>query len=135
MTKKTYFMAILFALVMQSMSVWANTLSISPVSLYRRHAPKLDGTLKPSKAPANLSIPLTVYLDEDTRKLTVTALADGDFTYYIYNDSGDILSQGILNCIVNSDYSIDLWLCNNGEFSIVFMHQENTYEGTFEIEL
>ena len=134
MTKKIYFVAILFAFVMQSMSVWSNTNGISPVNLYRKCSPKIDVYHKPSKAPANFSIPLAVFLDEDAQQLRVASYSDADFTYYIYNDSGDILSQGILNCIVNSDYSIDLWSCHSGEYTIVFMHEGNTYEGTFGID-
>lgn len=134
MTKKIYLGAILIAFVMQSMSAWSNTLGISPVNLYRKYAPKLDGNAKPTKAPANFSIPLTVYLDEDNHQLMVTSISDGDFTYYIYDDCGNVVTQGIINCTVNQVLSLGLWICQSGVFSIVFTNDGNTYEGVFAIE-
>lgn len=134
MKKKIYLVAILIAFVMQSMSAWSNTLGISPVNLYRKYAPKLDGNAKPTKAPANFSIPLTVYLDEDNHQLMVTSISAGDYTYYIYDDCGSVVTQGVIYCSVNTTFTIDLWLCQAGLFSIVFTNEGNIYEGEFEIE-
>lgn len=134
MKKKIYLVAILTALIMQSMGAWSNTLGISQVNLYRKYAPKLDGNAKPTKAPANFSIPLTVYLDKDNHQLKVTSISDGDFTYYIYDEYGNVVTQDVINCSSNTIIYIDLWLCQSGVFSIVFTNDGNTYEGEFEIE-
>lgn len=134
MTKKIYFMAILFAFLMQSMSVWSNTNGISPVSMYRKHAPKLDGNPKPSKAPANFNIPLAVFLDEDSQQLIVTPLADGDYTYNIYDGCGSVVTQRLIKCTANDSFSIDLCLCQSGFFTVEFVVEGNAFEGEFEIE-
>ena len=134
MKKKICFLAILFAFVMQSTSVWSNTLGISPVSMYRKYVPKLDGNLKPSKAPANLTVPFIVFLDEDNQQLMVTSISAGDYTYCIYDNCDSVVTQGVICCSVNTTFTIDLWLYQAGLFSIVFTNEGNIYEGEFEIE-
>ena len=131
MTKKIYFVAILFAFVMQSMSIWANTLSVSPVNMYRKYSPKLDGTPKPSKAPVNFSIPLSVFLDEDARQLIVTSVSDGDLDYCIYDENDEVISQGILSCNNIDDCVINLGFCSYGTYNIEVSYNEHVYEGTF----
>jgi len=133
MKKKICSGIILLAFVLQSVSVWSATINVSPVYLYYKSTPKLDGNPRPSRAPAKFNTPFTVYIDESKRQLSVTSIASGDFTYFIYNDSGEILTQGILDCVENTNHTIDLWSCQSGIFIIVFIYNGNTYEGTFEV--
>lgn len=131
MKKRICFMAILFAFAMQSVSVWAATQSVTPVYLHYKHTPKLDGMPRPSKAPANYTIPLSVVLDDDNQQLLVTALADGQFTYYIYNDGNGVITQGVLNFSGNGSYTIDLGLCCSGEYELVVVYNDHVFSGTF----
>lgn len=73
----------MLAIAMQSLTLWAATASIQPVSLYYSSTGRLGYNPKPSKAPAQYNIPLSVVLDEDSQQLLITTLVDGDFTYYI----------------------------------------------------
>lgn len=133
MRKNIKLLAIMFAFAMQSMTMWSATTSMYPVSLYHRPTGWTGDNPKPSKAPANYTIPLSVILDEENQQLLVTAFAEGQFTYYIYNESGDIVSQGVLNCNNNGSYVINLGLCSYGTYTIAVTYNEHTYIGTFEI--
>lgn len=133
MRKNIKLLAITFAFAMQSMTMWAATTSVYPVSLYYQQGPLLGNNPKPTKAPAHFSIPLSIVLDEESQQLLVTALADGEFTYYIYNESDEIVSQGVLICSNNSCYSINLGFFSFGTYYIAVTYNEHTYGGTFDI--
>lgn len=133
MRKNIKLLAIIFALAMQSVTMWAATTSMEPVYLSYRHEPVLGDNPKPSKAPVNYTIPLSVILDEENQQLLVTALAEGQFTYYIYNEGNEVITQGILNCCNNGEYTIDLGLCYNGEYELVVIYNNHVFRGTFEI--
>lgn len=132
MRKNIKLLAIMFAFAMQSMTMWSNP--TSTVSLYYRRVPNLGNNPKPSKAPANYVIPLSVILDEENHQLLVTALAEGQFTYYIYNEGNEVITQGILNCYNNGEYTIDFGLCCSGEYELVVIYNDHVFSGTFEID-
>ena len=113
MRKNIKLLAIMFAFAMQSMTMWSATTSMYPVSLYHRPTGWTGANPKPSKAPANYTIPLSVFLDDENQQLLVTALAEGEYTYYIYNESNEIVSQGVLNCSNNGSYGINLRFCGS----------------------
>lgn len=131
MTKKISFFAILFAFVMESMGAWASTGDSTPVDLDYIHPPIVNGNTKPSKAPAINIIPLTVLLDDDN--LIVTTLFEGDYDYYIYDDCGEVVTSGSLNCVEDGNYYIDLGMCQSGTYTVVFVYEGRSFEGTFEI--
>lgn len=133
MRKNIRLLAIMFAFTMQSLTLWAATTSIQPVSLYYTSTGRLGNNPKPSKAPAHYSIPFSVILDDDNQQLLATALAEGEFTYYVYNESDEIISQGILNCSNNGSYVINLGFCSYGTYRITVTYNEHTYVGMFEI--
>lgn len=95
MTKKICFMAILFALLIQSTNMWSATQSVSPVYLYYKHTPKLDGNPKPSKSPANYNLSLNVSFNAESQQLVMEDSSDEVYTYYILNGNEEVVSQGI----------------------------------------
>lgn len=131
MTKKIYVWAILLAFVMQSMNVWSETSSALPVYLYSKHTPKLDGNPKPSKAPAYIS--LSVFLDEETKQLIITDTSNRVYTYSIYNENEEIISQGLLDCASNENLYIDLGNFQSGTYYIAIFDDSVTYIGAFEL--
>lgn len=133
MRKGIKLLAIMFAFAMQNVTMWAATTSIQPVPLHYTPTGRLGNNPKPSKAPARYSIPLSVVLEDDNQQLLVTALAEGEFTYYIYNESEEVITQGVLTCSNNGYYSINLGLCSYGTYSIVVTFNNQSYVGTFEV--
>lgn len=133
MTKKIYVWAILLAFVMQSMNAWSKTSSLSPVCLYNKHTPKLDGNPKPSKAPANFVLTLSVFIDEDSQQLVMYDPLGETYAYYIYNENEEVISQGVLD-FSNSEYcTVDLWTYQSGTYVITIIYNGYTYSGTFEM--
>lgn len=133
MRKNIKLLAIMFAFAMQSMTVWSATTSMYPVSLYHMPTGWTGDNPKPSKAPANYTIPLSVILDDENQQLLVTALAEGEYTYYIYNEGNEVISQGFLNCCNNGEYTIDLGLCCSGEYELVVIYNDHAFSGAFEM--
>lgn len=126
-------LAIMFAFAMQSTTTWAAADTGTNVSLHYYPSAWLGNNPKPSRAPAKFSIPLTVLLDEDNQQLKITSQVASEYTYYIYSEYGDVISQGVLYCENNESYNIDLGLSQNGSYSIVFMYNGYSFVGTFDI--
>lgn len=133
MTKKICFMAILFAFVMQSVSVWSATQSVTPVYLYYTNTPKLDGMLKPTKAPANFSLSLSVSLNSENQQLIMQDSSGEVYTYYILNDNEEVVSQGILDFSSTDNHIVDLWSYPSGIYTVVVVHNGHDFSGEFEI--
>lgn len=133
MRKNIKLLAIVFAFAMQSMAMWSATTSMYPVSLSYRQGPLLGSNSKPTKAPAHYSIPLNVVLDDHNQQLLVTALLKGECTYYIYNENNEVITQGVLNCCYNGNYSINLGFCPSGTYTIVVTYNGQEFVGTFEL--
>lgn len=132
MKQQFKFLTILLAFVIQGITMLATTTSTYPVYLHYKPN-KIDGTPKPSKAPAHFGIPLNVFFDEDSQQLQVKAQAAGEYIYYVFDENNNIMSQGILNCRNNGNYNINLELCDSGTFTVCFIYNEHTFYGTFEI--
>lgn len=132
MKKKICFLAILFAFVMQSTSVWSNTFSIVPVYLYYKHTPKLDGNPKPSKSPTNYYLSLSVSYNAEDQQLVMQDSSGEIYTYYISNE--DIVSQGILDFSSKDNHTIDLGAFLSGIYTLVIVHDGHTFCGTFNID-
>lgn len=135
MRKKIKLLAIMFAFTMQSVTMWSATTSMYPVSLSYRQGPLLGNNPKPSKAPAHYNIPISVVLDEDSQQLLVTALAEGEFTYNIYNETGNLISEGILNCNCNDSQTIDLGLYYSGVYYLVVTYGTIVKNSTFHFAI
>ena len=61
------------------------------------------------------------------------ALAEGEFTYNIYNETGNLISEGILNCNCNDSQTIDLGFYYSGTYYIVVTYNGHAFGGAFEI--
>lgn len=118
---------------MQSMSAWSGTTNVSPVYFHKKPAPKLDGTPRPSKAPANYSLTLSVFLDEDSQQLVMYDPSGETYTYYICNEDEDVISQGVLNFSSSESCTVNLWTYSSGTYDIIVVYNGVTYSGTFEI--
>lgn len=132
MIKKTKIIAILFAFIMQTMHLVP--LNASDVYLHYRYVPKDKGNLAPSKAPAKNNLTLNVFFDEESQQLIFSDLPGNVYTYYIYDDNKNIVSQGILDFSTNESFIVNLWTCQSGMYTLVVTHNECTYFGTFEID-
>lgn len=130
MTMNIKTMVFLFAFVMQSMTVWSSVLGVSPVCLHYKQTTVLDGFPKPSKIPVHYNIPLSVFLDEDTKRLMFTDSSDKNYGYSIYDESSDLVLQGILDFVSNDIY-LDLSFLPSGVYSIDITDNDCTYAGTF----
>lgn len=133
MKKDIRFMAILLAFVMQSMAIWSSTLNGSPVYLHYKKDPKIIGTNRPSRAPANKSISLNVFHDDGSQQLTLTDSSNGVYSYFIYNEEEETISQGTLSFGNNDSLYIDLWGFQSGTYVLEIICGGCTYSGTFEI--
>lgn len=134
MTKIICFMAFLLTFLMQSVCVWSATQSVSPVYLYYKNTPKLDGTQKPSKSPANHYLSLSVSINSESQQLLMQDSSGEVYTYYILNDSDDIVSQGILDFSSVENQTVNLWAYLPGLYTLVIVHDVYTYCGTFGID-
>lgn len=127
-------MAILLAFVMQSVSVWSATQSGSPVYLYYKNTPKLDGTPKPSKSPANYHLSLSVSFDAESQQLVMQDSSGEVYTYYILSDSEDVVLQGVLDFTSTEKQTVDLWAYLSGAYTLVVVRGGYTFCGTFDID-
>lgn len=134
MTKKICFMAILFAFVMQSVNVWSATLSVTPVYLYYKHTPKLDGMPKPSKSPASYNLSLSVAYNAESQQLVMQDSSSEVYTYYILNENEEVVSQGILDFSSIDNHIVDLWTFQSGAYTLAIVHDGYTFCGTFDID-
>lgn len=134
MTKKIEFLAVLLAFVMQSMTMWSATLDVSPVYLfYYRNTPKLDGNPKPSKAPANNNLSLSIFFEEDNRLLIIYAPLGTTYNYYICDENEEIISQGTLDFCSSDNLIVDLGACQSGTYNLFVVYNGCTYSGIFKI--
>lgn len=134
MTKKIFYMAMLLAFVMQSVSVWSATQSVSPVYLYYKNTPKLDGNPKPSKSPASYNLSLSVSYNAECQQLVMQDSSGEVYTYYIINENEEVVSQGILDFISTDNYTVDLWGYLSGAYTLFIVHGGHTFCGTFDID-
>ena len=133
MNLKIKLLAIMFVFALQSIAMWSATTSLCPVTLQCQQKPLLGNSHRPTKVPANYSIPLTVYYDEDSKQLLVTSFVEGEYPYFIYNDSKDLISQDILYTNGNNNYCIKLDSCDKGSYNFVVVYNGCVFMGTFVI--
>ena len=131
--KRIKLLAIMMALTIQNLTVWAATTSDNPVDLTYRPAPMLGNNPKPSKAPARFRIPLSASFNDESQQLLMVALDDMEYTYNIYAEDGAVVAQGALNCNEGSYNTVDLSLLDGGEYCIVVTYNGHNFEGIFEV--
>ncbi|MDE5783882.1 MAG: hypothetical protein K2H97_06165 [Prevotella sp.] len=130
MIKNLKISTILFAFAMQIIGV--ASLSASDVPLYYKHTPKDNGAQMPSKAPAKEELTLNVYFDEEIQQLAFSDLSDNIYTYYIYDEDENIISQGTLNLSTNNIVYIDV-IAKCGTYTLNVVYNGQNYVGTFGV--
>ena len=116
------------------MAMWSATTDVFPVSLYYKSTPVLGGILKPSKAPAkHHSWSICVYLDETNQNLELFSTSNETISYYLYNEDGEDVSNGIISFIENDYSSIYLGILTEGVYTIDIICNGITYEGSFQL--
>lgn len=133
MTKAIQLIAILFAFVMQSTNVLASTHVVTPVYIYYKSIQKPNGSHNPSKAPGIYDIPLSIFLDEENRQLVLSDSQEEVYTYCIYNESEEVMSQGVLNFISTNSQYIDIGILQNGTYNIIITKDNCAFIGMFNI--
>lgn len=118
---------------MQSMAIWAITISGDPVYLYYKTEPKIKGNHGSTRAPARNSITLNAFYYDINQQLTLTDSSNGVYSYTIYGDNEAIMSQGVLNFNNGDILYIDLWGYQSGTYTLEIVYGGCTYSGTFEI--
>lgn len=130
---KTRLTAILFAIIMQSSCIWADTIGGVTIHLHYQPTNKVNGNGIPSRAPANHKTTLDITHNIEEAQLVLSDSSEKTYTYYIYNEQGEVVSQGILDFSTNSNISIDLSSYQSGIYCLSVTDDEYTYSGTFEI--
>lgn len=131
MVNKIKLLAILFVFAMQSMTAWSATLNASSVHLHKYTSN--NEFPKPSKAPSKNPFALSVVLDDESQQLDFTDNSGNSYTYYIYDEDGGTVMQGILDFSNSENCSVDLSGCPSGTYTLAVMYGGNTYMGTFEL--
>lgn len=131
MRKNIKLLVFMVVLAMHSIPTWSAT--NSAVALNYIPTGRLGNNPKPTKAPAHFSIPLSVVLDDENQQLLVTALAEGEFTYSICSETGDLITEGILNCYYNDSHTMNIGLYNCGVYYLYVTYNGHVFGGTFEI--
>lgn len=132
MIKKTKIIAILFAFIMQTMHLVP--LNASDVPLHYKRPPKVTPSHGPSKAPAKNNLTLNVFFDEESQQLIFSDLPGNVYTYYIYDDNKNIVSQGVLDFWIDDALYIDLSFAEPGTYTLNIVYNGQNYEGTFELQ-
>lgn len=133
MTKNIKFMTILFAFIMQSMTIWSST--ISGIYVYLQHITpkKIGDNSQPTRTPAKNNLTLNVFYNSGSQQLELTDSSNGIYSYSIYDENEEIMSQGVLNFNNDDILYIDLWGYQSGTYTLEIVYGGCTYSGTFEI--
>lgn len=131
---KLKILAVFIACITQCSVMRAESVYGTIVNLYYRHTPKLDGNMKPSKAPANFHLTLNVSLSADSHQLIMQDSFNEVYTYYIYNENEDVVAQGVLDFGSSDIFIVDLWNYPCGPYVLVVVHNGYTFCGSFEID-
>lgn len=108
-------------------SIQATTI---PVVVRYKAPPIVNGSSKPTKAPAYYNCPLYVSIESDNN-LVFDSSEVNDVTFYIYDSSDNLMMQ---ESYVGDNYSVNLNGLTAGEYRIEVVCNDVTYEGVFELE-
>lgn len=122
-------LAILFAFIMQTMHL--APLNASNIYWYPLKDKK---SLESLKAPVKNNLTLNVFFDEESQQLTFSDLPGNVYTYYIYDDNKNIVSQGVLDFRIDDALYIDLSFAKPGTYTLNVVYNGQNYEGTFELQ-
>lgn len=125
---------ILFVLIFQSLSIWSTVTALLPVPLYNKSKPVVSNIPKPSKVPVNISIPLNVYLDEDSKQLMFVGSLDEVYEYSIYSEDNEEILHDVIECSGNTVRYLDLSAYPSGIYILRVSIGSHTFEGPFELD-
>ena len=131
MAKNFKHLTILFAFAMQT--VCLTPLGATDVILSSKEQPKENQTPEPSRAPGQRILALSVSLDEENRLLTFSDSSGNVYTYYIYDEAGNIVTQGILDFSADDTLLVNLSYVESGTYTLNVVHNGQNYVGTFSI--
>ena len=98
----------------------------------RKYALDLNGNHKPTRSPALVLLPFEIYLNSDNNTLNVTGDFEDVMTFYIINDAGLIINQGIVD-LTSGNYQICMQEFDNGKYSLVIKYFDTYYIGDFNL--
>ena len=86
----------------------------------------------PKRTPAK-PLPIEVSLDEENRLLTFSDSSGNVYTYYIYDEAGNIVTQGILDFSADDTLLVNLSYVEAGTYTLNVVHNGQNYVGAFSI--
>jgi len=132
MKKDLRLLILLFAIMLQCPIMLANNTEGVEINLTQRTKPKQNGNVKPSKAPARrVVIPVSAFLNETTRCMSISSTSGESAFYYIYSEKGQEVSSGIVTFSRDAGSAINLGMLLDGEYTIEVIIDGIAYEGTF----
>lgn len=121
----------LVAFVAYISTVYADGNGLTPIYAYRKETPKIDGNLKPHKVPGLTVPPVQMYYNADTNDLVFENSEEISVTYYILNESEEIL---LMDTFSGNYYEHSLDGLSRGQYKIVLECNEILYEGDLVID-
>jgi hypothetical protein len=132
MKKNLRLFILLFAFMLQCPIMLANNAEGVEINLTQRTKPKQNGNIGPSRAPARrVILPVSAFLNETARCMSVSSTSGGSAFYYIYNEEGQQVDSGIVTFSGDAGSTISLGMLLDGEYTIEVVLDGVAYEGTF----
>ena len=132
MKKDLRLLILLFAIMLQCPIMLANNTEGVEINLTQRTKPKQNGNVKPSKAPARrVVIPVSAFLNETTRCMSISSTSGESAFYYIYDEEGQEVDCGIVTLSGGAGTTINLGMLLDGEYTIEVIIDGVAYEGAF----
>lgn len=123
-----------YALVLSLFFTNAYSTVVNGTQISLRRSYPIGGATRPSRCPAQTTLPVEVFLDYYSGLITIVGNKDDEVSYIIYNEDGDIETSDSCNFNDDGEYSTSLSPLPDGTYTIVVFVNENEYFGTFEIE-
>lgn len=103
----------------------------TPVPTHRRIPPKLDGNMKPHKAPGLQTSPVQIYYDTESGELIIENPGEISGSYYIENEQGVVVWSSVFSESYHADCLNSL---SPGQYLLVIECDGVAYEGNLDIE-
>lgn len=133
MNRNIKFLAFLIVFMSQCTLMLADDANAVGVQIdFYRKVPPLNGNPRPSRAPAKrVVVPISAFLNETARCMSVSSTSGESAFYYIYNEEGQQVDSGIVTFSGDAGSTINLGMLLDGEYTIEVVLDGVAYEGTF----
>lgn len=129
--KNLKIVAAILAILSFPPSMYADGDKQTPVPTHRRNPPKLDGNMKPHKAPGHQTPPVQIYYDTESGELIIENEGEISGSYYIENEQGVI----VWSSVFSESYHVDcLNSLSPGQYLLVIECDGIAFEGNLDIE-